>query len=94
MPLSIQNVRPRSASLEISRSLAASLAPGRHELSLSRLERAYGHAPMTASDRTRVASELDYVGLVILSEPWNEPLVVAKPPDSGSFARAVRARTD
>ncbi len=44
----------------------------------------YGDTPMTPSARTRVASELDYVGLVILSEPWNEPLVVAKRPEVAS----------
>ena len=79
MPLSIQVAGPQSDSLDISRSLAASFAPGRHELSSNRLERAYGD--ISASARTRIAAELDHVGLVILSEPSSEPLVVVKRPD-------------
>ena len=76
MPLTIQ--KADSDSLEISRSLFASLAPGRHELSSTRLESEYGDAPLTASARTRIAAELDHVGLVILSQPCSEPLVVVK----------------
>ena len=78
MPLSIQELGSQSDALDLSRSLAASLAPGRHELSSSRLERAYGDMSGTPSARTRIAAELDHVGLVILSEPCNEPLVVVK----------------
>ena len=75
---SLQTASPLSDTLEVSQSLAAALAPGRHELSSRRLECEYGEAPVTPSVRTRIASELDFCGLVILSEPWNEPLVVAK----------------
>lgn len=78
MPTTLQQVRLQSDSLDISRSIAASLAPGRHELSSARLERDYGDAPLTPSVRTRIAAELDHVGLVILSDPCNEPLVVVK----------------
>ena len=78
MPLTIQTAGPQSDSLDLSRSLFASLAPGRHELSSRRLESVYGDAPVTPSARTRIAAELDYVGLVILSEPCSEPLVVVK----------------
>jgi hypothetical protein len=78
MPLTIQKAGPQSDSLDISRSLLASLAPGRHELSATRLESVYGDAPVTPSVRTRIAAELDHVGLVILSDPSDEPLVVVK----------------
>lgn len=81
MPLSIQELGSQSDSLEISESLAASLAPGRHELSSTRLSRVYGDTSGMPSVRTRIAAELNHVGLVILSEPSNEPLVVAKPPE-------------
>ena len=47
-------------------------------MSSTRLDSVYGDAPVTPSARARIAAELDYVGLVILSEPWNEPLVVVK----------------
>ncbi len=80
MPISLQQHRPHPETLEASRSLAASLAPGRHELSASRLEQAYGDAPLTPSARARIAAELDHAGLVILSDPCNEPLVVVKRP--------------
>ena len=49
-------------------------------MSSSRLERVYGD--ISPSARTRIAAELDHVGLVILSEPCNEPLVVAKRPEA------------
>ncbi len=78
MPISMQQHRPHPDTLDASRSFAAALAPGRHELSSSRLEQAYGDAPLTPSARTRIAAELDHAGLVILSDPCNEPLVVVK----------------
>ena len=84
MPLSIQELGSKSDSLEVSRSLAASLKPGRHELSSSRLERVYGD--VSSSARTRIAAELDHVGLVILSEPCNEPLVLVKRPEMPTLA--------
>ena len=46
---------------------------------------------MTSSVRTRVAAELDHVGLVILSEPCNEPLVVAKQPETPRLGTRERA---
>lgn len=84
----VQTAGPQSDTLEVSRSLAASLAPGRHGLLSRRLEREYGEAPLTPSVRTRIASELDFCGLVILSEPWSEPLVVVKRSDQPSVGRA------
>lgn len=84
MPLSIQEVTFQSDSLEVSRSLAASLTPGRHELSSSRLERVYGD--VSSSARARIAAELDHAGLVVLSEPCNEPLVVVKRPEMPPLA--------
>ena len=92
MPISIQQHRPHPDTLDASRSLAAALPPGRHELSSSRLEQAYGEAPLTPSARTRIAAELDHAGLVILSEPCNEPLVVAKrPPAQPTLDASVHA---
>ena len=93
MPLSIQELGSKSDSLDISRPLAASLTPGRHELSSSLLERAYGD--VSSSARARIAAELDHVGLVILSEPCNEPLVVVKRlerprPDTESASHRAR----
>lgn len=78
MPISIQQHRPHPDTLDATRSLAAALPPGRHELPSRRLERAYGEAPLTPGARARIAAELDHAGLVILSDPCNEPLVVVK----------------
>ena len=78
MPPTLQQAGPESDTLNSTRLLFASLVPGRHELSSTRLESVYGVAPLTASVRTRIAAELDHVGLVILSEPCSEPLVVVK----------------
>jgi hypothetical protein len=78
MPLSIQQNPPHIDTRDVSRSLAATLSPGRHELSSRRLEEEYGDAPLTPGARTRIAAELDHAGLVILSDPCNDPLVVVK----------------
>lgn len=94
MTSSIQTARPRSDTLEISRSPASSLGPERHELSSRRLEREYADAPITPGGRARIAAELDHVGLDILSDPCHEPLVVVKrsahPPPGTPAARATR----
>lgn len=81
MHTTLPTAGPASASLHVSRSLAASLPAGRHDLTSARLEQEYGEDPLTPSARTRIAAELDHAGLLILSEPCSDPLVVAKRPE-------------
>jgi len=92
MPLTVQQAGPGSDTLGISRLLFASLVPGRHELSSTRLESVYCDAPMTTSARARIAAELNHVGLVILSEPCNEPLVVVKRSEMPTLGTPENAR--
>jgi hypothetical protein len=91
MCVSSEQHRPQGATLDSIRSLSPSLSPGRHELSSSRLEQAYGDAPLTPSARARIAAELDHAGLVILSDPCSEPLVVVKRPAEPATDERVSA---
>lgn len=92
--VNVQAARPQSEALEVSRALAAALAPGRHALSSRRLEREYGEAQMTPSVRARIAAELDHAGLLIVSDPCHEPLVVVKRTDQPTPAARASASHD
>jgi hypothetical protein len=63
---------------QISRELAGRLPPGDHHLYNDALREAYGISRVTEKSRTEIATELERVGLTVLSDPAHEPLVVRK----------------